>query len=205
MRLVEPAPAMVAAALPWFDHPQVQRYLGGRDWLPTALAVAARGGGEVFRGNLVVRCHAWFGVDAPSDHPAATHNRTEGPLSNHPAATHKRTEGPAGEVGFVGGDVYADGRGMRSMGLGFVVDPRRWREGRGRALLRAATTAPEVADVDEFFCGIEPDNTASRTCCAAAGFVPDRDLTDEGFLYYRLRPDRKISAEAGNLSGPGGH
>ncbi|MGA5305696.1 GNAT family N-acetyltransferase [Nucisporomicrobium flavum] len=175
MRLVEPTPAMVAAALPWFDHPQVQRYLGGRDWLPTALAVAARGGGEVFRGNLVVRCHAWFGVDK------------------------------AGEVGFVGGDVYADGRGMRSMGLGFVVDPRRWREGRGRALLRAATTAPEVADVDEFFCGIEPDNTASRTCCAAAGFVPDRDLTDEGFLYYRLRPDRKISAEAGNLSGPGGH
>ncbi|MEV4708836.1 GNAT family protein [Actinoplanes sp. NPDC049316] len=175
MRLVEPTPAMVASALPWFDHPQVQRYLGGRDWLPRVLSVAARGGGEVFRGHLVLRCHAWFGVDA------------------------------AGEVGFIGGDVYADGHGLRSMGLAFVVDPRRWREGRGRALLRAATTASEVSDVDEFFCGVQPDNVASRSCCAAAGFVPDDGVTSEGLLYYRLRRPGKNPAEAGNLSGPGGH
>lgn len=157
MRLVPPTPAMVESALPWFDHPQVQRYLGGRDWLPRMLQIVARGGGEVFRGHLVLRCHAWFGVDA------------------------------AGEVGFVGGDVYADGDGRRSMGLAFVVDPRRWREGRGSALVRAVTSAPETADVGEFFCGVEVDNRQAHATCRAAGFAPDRGVTDEGFVYHRLR------------------
>lgn len=160
MRLVPPTTMLADSAAPWFDHPQVQHYLGGRDWLPRMLAIAERGGGEVFRGHLVLRCHAWFGVDA------------------------------AGEVGFIGGDVYADGRGRRSMGLAFVVDPRRWHEGRGRALLRAVVDTPELSDVDEFFCGIHVDNTPSRACCAAAGFTPDGGVTSEGFVYYRLRRDQ---------------
>jgi GNAT superfamily N-acetyltransferase len=157
MRLVPPTPAMVESALPWFDHPQVAHTLGGRDWLPRMLDVVARGGGEVVRGHLVLRCHAWFGVDA------------------------------AGEVGFVGGDVYSDGDGRRTMGLAFVVDPRRWREGRGSALLRAATSAPETLDVEEFFCGVPAGNRPAHACCRTAGFVADQGFTDAGLVYHRLR------------------
>jgi RimJ/RimL family protein N-acetyltransferase len=89
-------------------------------------------------------------------------------------------------VGFVGGEVYEYEK-LRVMGLAFIVDPTRWRMGHGRRLLEAVVALPDLAGVDEFFCGVELDNSASRRCCVAAGFRPDERPDKEGFLYHRRR------------------
>jgi RimJ/RimL family protein N-acetyltransferase len=151
----------------WFDDPEVRARLGGREWLARQMDLVAAGGGEVFGGSRVLRCHAWTGID------------------------------PAGEpVGLIIGDVYdrLTEPGVPpgiAMGLAFVVDPARKRQGYGRSLLTAVTTLPEAGDVEQFLCGVEKDNLASRACCAAAGFRPVTTEPDaEGLIYYR-RPGRQ--------------
>lgn len=96
----------------------------------------------------------------------------------------------AGEpVAKIGGDVYDRwGRydGSRpdqpvmsaaesgpAMGLAYVVDPARWRQGFGQAVVRAAVQHPEVEDVRLFAARIDADNEASRRCVASTGFLPD--------------------------------
>jgi RimJ/RimL family protein N-acetyltransferase len=141
----------------WFDHPEVQRRLGGRGWIHRELRLIAERPGSVFRGQRVLRSHAWV-----------AHDRAGTP------------------VAFIGGDVYdrwarylgegpdgpllSDVDPRRAMGFGYVVDPARWRQGYGRAAIEAALGDADVADVEVFYCGIDADNQASRRCAAAAGF-----------------------------------
>jgi RimJ/RimL family protein N-acetyltransferase len=109
------------------------------------------------------------------------------------------------QVGKVGGDVYDrwtryDGSRPRqepvvtaveagpAMGLAYVVDPARCRQGIGRAMLRAVVRHPAVADVRVIAAGIDADNQASRRCAAAAGSTPDVDEPDwEDTVYHLLR------------------
>lgn len=71
------------------------------------------------------------------------------------------------------------------MGLAYLVDPTRWRQGYGHATITAALTHPDLTDIQAFYCGIDADNHASQRCATAAGFQlldPTPDFEDT--LYY---------------------
>ncbi|MGY1840776.1 MULTISPECIES: GNAT family N-acetyltransferase [unclassified Modestobacter] len=165
-------PEVLPRVLPWFDHEVVQRRLGGPSWPERELALRNAARGEEFRGRLVLRAHTYVALD----------------------------DGGA-PVAQVGGDVYdrwtrwdpatervtaVDER--RTMGAAYVVDPARWRRGYGTATLRAFVAAAELADVEQFVLGIEPDHAASLGVAAAAGFRPLTTEPDaEDMLYLHLR------------------
>jgi RimJ/RimL family protein N-acetyltransferase len=171
VRLVPFEPELLLAVLPWFDSPEVQRRLGGREWPERELALRSAAWTEEFRGRRVLRAHTFVVLD-DRDRPAAQ----------------------------IGGDVYdrwtvwdpvgervLDSDPRRTMGAAYVVDPDRWGQGFGRAALRALVAAPETADVEQFVLGIEPDNAASLHAAAAAGFAPLTTEPDaEDMLYLRF-------------------
>lgn len=154
----------------WFDDPEVNNRLGGRPWIHRALHLLDEPAGDVYRGRVVLRSHAWLALDDDGT-----------------------------PVAFIGGEVYdryvryhGEGKPLTdedrrtSIGLAYAVDPTRWGQGHGRAALAAVLAHPEVADVEVFFCGIDPDNHASRRCAAAAGFeLVDPNPDFEDMLYYR--------------------
>jgi RimJ/RimL family protein N-acetyltransferase len=186
--------ALLPLVQPWFEHPEVRRRLGGPEWPARELRLMARTDPEEFRGRTALRAHSWVAFD-PSGRP----------------------------VGKIGGDVYDrwaryDGSdpdrpvvsGIEpgpAMGLALVVDPARWGQGYGRALLRAAVGHPDVADVVLVALGIDEDNVASRRCAEAAGFRADDPSPDwEGTVYYLLRsgiaPSRaSTGTSTGTVSG----
>jgi RimJ/RimL family protein N-acetyltransferase len=159
---------------PWFHHPEVVRWLGGPEWPARGLDLAGTGLGETFRGRRVLRDHSWVALDAAGTVVASIGGEVYDRWCRY-------SEGPDG----VRIDAVEPGP---SMGLAYVVDPRRWRQGFGTAALRAVLDAPEVADVVLFAAGVEPDNVASVRCAAAAGFRPDGTVPDwEGIVHYLHR------------------
>lgn len=157
----------------WFDHPEVSNWLGDRSWIHRELRLVGQRPGTTFRGADVLRSYGWLGLDDAG-----------------------------APVAFIGGDVYDrwiryDGEGQDgpilsdadhrpALGLGYVVDPERWRHGHGLAALNAVLAHPDVADVEIFFCGIDADNHASRHFATAAGFaLPATEPDYESMLYYR--------------------
>jgi RimJ/RimL family protein N-acetyltransferase len=168
---------LLPAVQPWFEHPEVVRRLGGPQWPVRNLELAGTGLGETFRGRRVLRDHSWVAYDSSG-----------AVVANIGGEVYDRwcrySEGPDGAV------IEAVEPGL-SMGLAYVVDPRRWGQGFGTAALLAVTAAPEVADVVLFAAGVEPDNVASVRCAAAAGMRPDRSEPDwEGFVYCIRRRAR---------------
>lgn len=146
---------------PWFEHPEVRRWLGGPDWPERELGQDP-GIGEVYRGRVVLRVHSWVAFDP---------------------------DGVA--VAKIGGDVYdrwshpGDGP---AMGFAYVVDPARWRTGVGVATLHSMMADPAVADVRVFAAGIEPGNVASTRCAVAAGLLPENPVPDhEGIVHHLCR------------------
>jgi RimJ/RimL family protein N-acetyltransferase len=172
IRLVPFEPELLPRVLPWFDHPEVQRRLGGRSWPERELALRNAARGEEFRGRRVLRSHTFVAVDDAG-----------------------------APVAQIGGDVYdrwtlwdpATERVVRAdrhrtMGAAYVVDPQRWGEGHGQATLRAFVVADELADVEQFVLGIEPDNAASLAAARGAGFEPLTTEPDaEDMVYLRRR------------------
>src|SRR4051794_6112866 len=126
----------------WFDHPEVQLRLGGRFWVHRELRLINERPGTTFRGMRVLRSLGWVALDA-----------MQAPIA------------------FIGGDVYdrwvryhgqgphdaiiSDEINARTMGLVYVVDPARWRQGYGRAAISTMLEHPDLADVELFFCGID--------------------------------------------------
>lgn len=163
------------AVQPWFRHGEVRRRLGGPEWPVRELRLVDTVRQDEYRGRLVLRAHAWVALDV------------------------------AGEpVAKIGGDVYDrwcrfDGSRLDqpvvsavefgpAMGLAYVVDPSRWRQGFGRAVLHAAVQHPDVDDVRLFAAGIDADNEASCRCAASAGFLLDAHPPDwESTVYYLFR------------------
>jgi len=168
-------PKQLAAVRAWFEHPEVRHRLGGPEWPERALSLQQRAhDDEEFRGQRVLRSHTWLAWDG--DTP----------------------------VGFLGGDVYDrwttwDGSDPDhavvhhveegpAMGSAYVVDPARWRQGYGTAILRAWMTPRETADVRLFALGVDGDNVASARCAEAAGFAASSEEPDwEDTVYFLLR------------------
>ncbi len=195
MLLLAPFTAeLLPAVQPWFEHPEVRRRLGGPEWPARELRLMARPHPEEFRGRIALRSHSWVAFD-PDGRP----------------------------VGKIGGDVYDrwtryDGSDPDrpvvtavepgpALGLALVVDPTRWGQGHGRAMLAAAVAHPDVADVVLVALGIDEDNVPSRRCAEAAGFGTDDPAPDwEGTVYYVLRtgiaPSRaSTGTSTGTVSG----
>ncbi|HEX8346683.1 MAG TPA: GNAT family N-acetyltransferase [Actinoplanes sp.] len=165
---------LLAAVQPWFEHPEVRRRLGGPEWPARELAITEQKLGEIFRGRRVLRVHSWVALDAAGV-----------PVAKIGGDVYDRwcryREDPGGSVV----DRVEPGP---AMGLAYVVDPRRWRQGFGRATLRAVVDAPEVADVILFGAGVDHDNVASARCATSAGFVADGAEPDwESTVYHVLR------------------
>jgi RimJ/RimL family protein N-acetyltransferase len=165
VRLTPLTAALACAVEPWFTDPEVIRWLGPPRWIHQALAVLSTPvEDELSHGRRVLGAHGWVALDA--------------------------TGAP---VGYVGGDVYDRWHhgtvtdDVPSMGLAFVIDPARRRQGWGLALLEAVLAHPELTRVAVFFAGIEPGNTASSALAARAGFLPvDEQPDEEGIVYWRL-------------------
>ncbi|WP_449348369.1 GNAT family N-acetyltransferase [Streptomyces shaanxiensis] len=157
----------------WFDHPEVQNRLGDRSWIHRQLQLIGQRPGAVFRGAVVLRTHAWIGLDETGT-PVAF---ICGDVYDRWVRYHG--EGPEGPV-------LSDTDPRRAMGLAYLVAPSRRRQGHGRSALRTVLTHPATGDVETFFCGIDADNHASRHCAESAGFtLPDPEPDHEGMLYYR--------------------
>ena len=170
--LVPFEPELLLRVLPWFDHPEVQRRLGGRTWPERELALRNAERGEEFRGRRVLRAHTYVALDDAG-----------------------------APVAQIGGDVYdrwtlwdpateqvtATHEG-RAMGAAYVVDPARWGRGYGTATLRALTATADLADVEQFVLGIEPDNLASLGVARGAGFQPLTTEPDAEDMVYLHRP-----------------
>ncbi|OMQ14605.1 hypothetical protein A7K94_0215425, partial [Modestobacter sp. VKM Ac-2676] len=63
IRLVPFEPELLPRVLPWFDHPEVQRRLGGPTWPEREFALRAAARDEEFRGRRVLRAHTFVAVD----------------------------------------------------------------------------------------------------------------------------------------------
>ncbi|MFE3855203.1 GNAT family N-acetyltransferase [Streptomyces griseorubiginosus] len=157
----------------WFDHPEVQNRLGDRSWIHRQLQLIGQRPGAAFRGAVVLRSHAWIGLDETGS-PVAF---ICGDVYDRWVRYHG--EGPEGPI-------LSDTDPRRAMGLAYLVAPSRRRQGHGRSTLRTVLTHPATGDVETFFCGIDADNHASRHCAESAGFtLPDPEPDHEGMLYYR--------------------
>ena len=155
----------------WFDHPEVQSRLGDRSWIHRQLRLIGQHSGTVFRGAVVLRFHAWIGLDQAGT-PVAF---ICGDVYDRWVRYHG--EGPDGPI-------LSDADPRLAMGLAYLVDPSRRRHGGGLSVLRTVLTHPATRDVETFFCGIDADNHASRHCAESAAFtLPEPD--HEGMLYYR--------------------
>jgi RimJ/RimL family protein N-acetyltransferase len=165
---------LLPAVRPWFHHPEVRRWLGGPEWPERELRLLGSGIGEMFRGRRVVRTHSWVAFDAAGD-PVA---KIGGDVFDRWCRYAETPHGPVIDAVEPG----------PAMGLGYVVDPRRWRQGFGLAALLALINAPAVADVALFAAGIDPGNVASARCASAAGFTPTSATPDwEDTIYYVRR------------------
>jgi RimJ/RimL family protein N-acetyltransferase len=164
----------LAAVQPWFEHPEVRHRLGGPEWPARELTLMDTGLGEMYRGRRVLRTHSWVALDAAGR--AVAH--LGGEMYDRWC---RYDDGPDSPV-------ITDVEPGPAMGLAYVVDPGRWRQGFGRAALTAMVEAPEVHDAVLFAAGIEADNIASMRCAASAGFTPDVTEPDgEGIVYYLHR------------------
>ena len=166
---------LLPAVRPWFVHPEVRKWLGGPDWPERELRLRDSNPGEEFRGRLTLRAHSWVLLD-----------QTDEPVAKIGGDVYDRWTVYAGERD--GEALVTSSIDEVTMGLPYVVDPRRWRQGFGRAALLAVIDHPETAAVKRFVAGIDALNMASRRCAVSAGFVVDDPVPDfEDTVYYCYR------------------
>jgi RimJ/RimL family protein N-acetyltransferase len=166
---------LLPAVQPWFTNPEVRHWLGGPAWPERELRLIEQNPGGEFRGRQVLAAHSWVLLD-----------------------------GDAVPVAKIGGDIYdrwtryspeLDDKAIVlssideiTMGLTYVVDPRRQRQGFGSAAVRALLDHPATTEVRLFVAGIDAANTASRRFASSSGFVTDDSEPDfEDTIYYFYR------------------
>lgn len=88
----------------------------------------------------------------------------------------REAEGPF--LGFVGTESYDDG----SAALSIVVAPEARGRGLARLILQALDDRSELAGVERYVGGIEPENRPALRAVQAAGFQVAKEPDDEGML-----------------------
>lgn len=163
--------ADLPTAEPWFRDPQTHRFLGGPRWPAQMLELDQRRVvGEEFRGARETGAYRYLvraGGVAVGYVDCGTFDRW--------------TICDRGSSGIVVSDAIE----VPSGAIAFVAAPALRRRGFGRAMIAALTGLPELASVELFGAGVEPENVASIRCLEAAGFCLQAQEPDfEGMLYY---------------------
>jgi RimJ/RimL family protein N-acetyltransferase len=159
----------LALVEPWFRDPDTNRWLGDSNWPAMMLDLQQRPLGE-FRGMQELARHLWL----------AWHDGA--PVGYVNCGVHDRWT--TWEGGPEGRGVVATIQ-LVSGAVGYVVDPARRRHGFGVAMLRSLIEREELAHVQLFAAGIEPDNTASVRYAERAGYRPLDPAPDfEGIVHY---------------------
>ena len=97
-----------------------------------------------------------------------------------------------------GGPIVTEAVEVVTGSIAFAVDPDQRRGGLGWAVIQALMLRSELARVQLFEAGVEPENVGSRRCLEAAGFRLRSDQPDfDGMLYYR--PWRAGEGASGGL------
>lgn len=162
----------LAATNRWFEDPETRRYLGGPDWPAAMLEHSERAVGETFRGAVQTAAHHYL---------AEVNGRAVGYID---CGTFDRATVYGGEGS--DGPIITEAIQVATGSIAFAVDPALRRRGVGQAMIAALLARPELAAVELFEAGVEPENLACRRCLERAGFClrsPEPDC--EGMLYYR--------------------
>lgn len=174
MRLVDFQAEDVPAIAGWFDDPETQLRLGGRNWIMRAPSLLSLPTGDEFRGKIATGRRMWLSLDTDSVRVAFADGET---YDRYAAWDGTNREHP----------VISDIVTVPSMGLTLVVDPGRRRHGYGAATLAAVVEHPDNKRIRLFFGAVDVDNVASARCLAKAGFLLRSHEPDfEGMLVYSL-------------------
>lgn len=162
----------------WFEHPEVERWLGGSRWVHRKVVLMKRWPGLSSDGMSVLRSHGWLVLNEAKHPVACIGGNVYSNWTPYLGAT-------------VGQAVLPDGVPPRSMDLFFAVDPGLWNRGLGREVISFTMNHELVADVDTFFCTIDETNAACLRCFAAAGFLPISERpSPEGIWYFRCDAEK---------------
>jgi RimJ/RimL family protein N-acetyltransferase len=158
----------------WFDDPDTERWLGGPGWPRLVLDLADRPLGE-HRGAIETGRYGWTAWDREN---------LTGYIDCGTTDRWTTWEGGPNGRGVIATFPVA------SSNLDDVVEPALRRRGYGTAMIAALLTLPDLAHIELFAAGVEPDNVASVRCLRAAGFeAPESQPDWEGIVYYlRRRP-----------------
>jgi len=160
----------------WFEDPETSRYLGGPEWPAAMLTLAEKVVGTVFRGARQIGSYHYLAlVDGA-------------PVGYVDAGVFDRWTVDGGEG--PDGPIILDTVDAVTGAIAFAIDPARRREGLGTRMIRSLLSHPDLAEVELFEAGVDPENHASRRTLEAAGFrlrSPEPDC--EAMLYYELAAD----------------
>jgi RimJ/RimL family protein N-acetyltransferase len=182
VRLETFEPEQLPIVQPWFDDVDTQRWLGGPGWPSLVVELGNAPLGE-FRGAIETGRHGWL-------------------------AWNQRA--PVGYIDCVTTDRWTTweggphGRGVvatihvPAANITYVVDPTVRRRGYGSMMVFELLAVPDLAHIELFAAGIEPDNVASIRCAHVAGFTPLDPTPDwEGIVYYIKRRHEEVSRSFG--------
>ena len=158
----------------WFEDPETSRYLGGPEWPAAMLARVEEAVGTDFRGARQIGAYHYLALTG--DTPVGY---VDGGVFDR--CTAYGGEGPDGPI-------ILDTIDGVTGAIAFVIDPAYRRQGLATAMILALIGLPDLAGVELFEAGVDPENHASRRALEAAGFrlrSPDPDC--EAMLYYELR------------------
>src|SRR5271168_3985295 len=135
----------------WFHDPDTQRWLGGPHWPHLVLDLADRPLGE-HRGATETGRYGWS---------ARVRNELVGYIDCGTTDRWSTWEGGPNGKGVVATIPVA------SANLAYVVDPAVRRRGHGTAMISALLALPDLAHIELFVAGVEPDNVGSVRCLRA--------------------------------------
>ena len=172
--LVPFAPEHLATLEPWFDDPETRLRLGDRSWIRRALRLLADPPEGEFRGKNVTGRHMWVSLDQSG----ALVGYVDGETYDRYAKWDG--EGPEGAI-------ISDLVPVPSMGLTWVIDPKKRKQGFCVATIRAVLAHPDLLRIRLFFAEIDSDHVASARCAERAGFTRRYAEPDfERMLHFTL-------------------
>lgn len=166
---------LLPAVQPWFEDPDVRRWLGGPAWPERELRLMEQNPGGQFRGRQVMAAYSWVWLDGHGV-----------PVAKIGGEVYDRWTRYAGERGDQ--PIVLSSIEEITMGITYAVDPRRRRQGFGSRAFNAVLDHPATAAVRLFVAGIDASNAASQAFAVSSGFGvddPKPDFEDTVYYFYR--------------------